>query len=167
MSSFSEGSDSSEAQAVAGSSTEHNVQWIPGHCMYKPGLVFQMPDCPLGQVWRKGHYRNMPSVQDTHKYVHRFTKKLTHRVARHPQLCPSFQDLIEFKDCMKMVKRSLQSYLLKQPPPSKAQVKQYVNNLVERVIYCTGTRLQHDCYFQADTKTRKYIETKARRYAEF
>lgn len=144
---------------------ERKVQWIPAHCMYKPGLRMQMPGCPMGYIWRKGHHRNMPSVKDTHKYVHRFTKKLTHQIARHPVLCPSFEHLIEFKDCIQLVKRSLQSYLLKQP--TKAQVKKYVDHLVDRVIYCTGRRLQNECFFQPDARVRKYIEARARRYAEF
>lgn len=149
----------------SGGDEERKVQWIPGHCMYKPDLRLQMPNCPMGYIWRSGHYRNMPSVEDTHKFMHRFTKKLKHRVARHPQLCPSFENLIEFKDCFKLVKRSLQNYLLKNP--SKAQIKQYVDRLVDRVLYCTGRRLQHDCYFQPTTKARKYIENRAKRYADF
>lgn len=140
------------------------VQWIPGHCMRKQGLTVQMPDCPVGYVWRDGHNRRMPSVQDTHKFLHRFTKKVKHVVARHPNLCPQpFKDFYEFQDCLKWVVRSLKSYLLKNPYPSRRKIKLYIDHLVDRVIYCTGTRLQNQCYFQPTAKVRKYIENRIER----
>lgn len=135
---------------------EPGEQWIPGHCMYKPNLTLQTPRCPVGYSWRKGHYRRMPSVESTHKFMNRFERRLKHRVARNPEQCPSFENLEEFQDCMRLVRRSLQSYLLKNP--TRSQAKQYVDHLVERVFMCTGQKLQDECYFQPTTVARRYIE---------
>ena len=131
--------------------------FVPGHCIVKPGLKIQYPNCPLGQVWRSGHYRTKPSVESTHKFMNRFTRKLKHRLARHPTRCGPFQTLPEFEDCMRGVKRSLQSFLLKNP--SRSQIRNYIDYLVERVFTCTGRRLERQCYFQPTTIARKHIET--------
>lgn len=137
-------------------------QWIPGHCMYKPNLDIQMPNCPRSYVWRKGHYRRMPSVESTHKFMNQFEKKLKHKLNKHPNECPSFQNLEEFQDCMRLVKRSLQSYLLKNP--TRSQVKTYVEHLANRVFYCTGRKLQDQCYFHPTTVARRYIESQVQQY---
>jgi hypothetical protein len=135
------------------------VQWIPGHCVRSNRIRVQMPDCPQGYVWRTGHYRRMPTVEQTHKFLHQFTRELRHVVARHPNICPQpFQNFAEFKDCLKWVVRSLKSYLLKNPYPSRRKIKKYIDHLVNRVIYCTGLKLQNQCYFQPTAEVRKYIE---------
>ena len=123
-----------------------------------------MPDCPLGYVKRKGHYRRKPSKESTHKFMNRFHRQLRHTMARHPETCPPFQDLEEFTDCMRLVKRSLQSYLLKNPTMS--QVKDYVDHLVHRVFYCTGRRLQDQCHFQPTTLARHHIERSVQQYVD-
>lgn len=106
----------------------------------------------------------MPSVESTHIYMNRFFKKMKHQVARHPRRCPRFQDLEEFHDCMRMVQHSLQSYLLKNP--TKSQVKKYVDHLVTRVFYCTGRKLQNECYFKPTTRARRYVERSVQQYVD-
>ena len=143
-------------------------QWIPGHCMVKRRAELEEEeekasvDCPKGYVYRNGHYRNMPSTKATHpfrstpRYLNRFHRQLRHRVARHPMACPPFQTLEEFQDCSRMVRRSLESYLMKQP--TRTQVKQYIDYLVNRVFTCTGRKLQNRCYFHPTTTAKKLLE---------
>lgn len=132
--------------------------WVPGHCMKRPGLEVQYPSCPVGSTWRKGFYRRVPPTEATHKFMNRFVRKLKHRLARHPNTCGPFLTLNEFHDCMRGVERSMQSFLLKTPAPTRSQIRQYTDYLIERVFYCTGTKLEQTCFFQPTTVARKYIE---------
>jgi hypothetical protein len=137
-------------------------QWVPGHCMYKPQLKLQSSNCPTGYVWRKGHYRKKPSVESTHKYFKRFDKKIKNTFAKHPVLCQGFETLDEFQNCLKLVKRSMQSFLLKNP--SRSEIKKYSQHLIDKVIFCAGRKLQDKCYFQPTTKVRRYIEARLPRH---
>jgi hypothetical protein len=141
---------------------QQKQRWVPGHCMYKPGVKVQNNSCPVGYVWRKGHYRREPSVESTHKYFRKFDNKLQRTFARHPVLCQGFETLPEFQNCLNLVRRSMKAFLLKNP--SRSQIKKYAEHLVDRVIFCAGKRLQDTCYFQAGTKVKRYIEARMARY---
>ncbi len=140
------------------------MQWIPGHCVYKPGLATQLPNCPIGYAWRKGHYRRKPSVEATHKYMNRFEKKMKHEISRHPVLCQGFENLGEFKNCLRLIRQSMQSFLLKNP--TRTEIKKYSDHLVASVILCAGRRLQNQCFFQPTTKVKRYIEKQIAKYID-
>ena len=138
--------------------------WIPGHCMKRQNLAVQDPNCPLGYTWRKGHKRNPAPVEETHKYMHKFSKTVAHVLARNPVLCQNFEDLPQFKNCLLLVKKSLQSFFLKSP--SKAEVRRYLEHLIDRTIKCAGMKLQDQCYLQPTTKMRRYIRNTVQRYVD-
>lgn len=131
-------------------------QWIPGHCAYNPRASVQSSKCPINHVWRKGHIRRKPSVESTHKYFKKFDNKVKQVFAKHPVLCQGFETLEEFQDCLKLVRRSMQSFLLKNP--SRSEIKDYSEHLIDRVILCAGRKLQNKCYLKPTTKMRRYIE---------
>lgn len=142
----------------------NNRRFIPGHCMYKPKLKAQMPNCPYGHVWRKGHYRRVPTVEETHKFMKHFYKRVWRNMARHPEVCANVLERPEFIDCLKLIKKGIQSFLLKNP--TRSQLRKYADHVVDRVILCTGRRLQNTCYVDPTTKLRRHIEQRMSRYID-
>jgi hypothetical protein len=138
--------------------------WVPGHCMRRRNLKVQDPNCPIGYTWRKGHKRRPAPVEETHKHMHKFHKRVSHVLAKNPVLCQHFEDLEEFENCLLLIKKSMQSFFLKYP--SKEEVKRYADHLVDRTIMCAGTKLQNTCYLQPTTKMRRYIERTMQQYIE-
>ena len=155
---------SSSSPDSSSSIRSSNRTWIPGHCMKKRNLTVQNPNCPLGYTWRRGHKRRPAPVEETHKYMHKFSKTVAHVLARHPVLCQNFENLPQFKNCLLLVKKSLQSFFLKNP--SKAEVQRYLEHLIDRVIKCAGMKLQDQCYLQPTTKMRRYIRNTVKRYVD-
>ena len=133
-------------------------QWIPGQCVSSPRVTVQSASCPTGYVWRKGHFRKKPSVESTHKYFKKFDNKVKRVFVKHPVLCQGFETLEEFQDCLKMVRRSMQAFLLKNP--SRSEIKDYSEHLIDRVILCAGKKLQNKCYFQPTVQVRRYINAR-------
>jgi hypothetical protein len=139
------------------------MQWIPGHCVYSPHIKTQLSNCPTNYTWRKGHYRQVTPRQEE-KYMKRVRRKVRTVLAKHPTLCGPFQDLEAFQNCLLLVRKSLQSFLLKNP--TRTQVRQYTDHLVNRVIYCTGKRLQAQCYFKPNNEVRQFIENRMKKYVD-
>lgn len=146
------------------SPSDPDVVFVPGHCMYRPNMKVMDDECPYGYTWREPHYRRKPKPQDRDKYMNRFQRKLTHRLAKHPVLCGEFEDLDEFQNCMRQVEKTMRSYLLTNP--SRSAIRGFTNLLVERVITCAGKRLQHRCHLQPTTRMRRYIEREIAQHIE-
>lgn len=160
---------SSSASSNEGGESSSSIRsssrtWIPGHCMRRQNLKVQDPNCPMGYTWRQGHKRRPASVEDTHKHMHKFHKRVSNVLAKNPIVCEHFENLDEFQNCLLLVKKSLQSFFLKHP--TKAQIKQYADHLVNRTISCAGRRLQNRCYLQPTTKMRRYIERTMKQYID-
>lgn len=156
----SSGSSSSRSSGSS-PSNDPNVKYIHGHCMYRPNAGAMDDDCPFGYVWRNGHYRRKPGLI---KYVNRFERKVRHRLAKHPVLCEEFENLDEFHNCMRMVEKTMEAFLLRNP--SSSAIRKFTNHLVERVITCAGKKLRDRCFLQPTPRMRRYIENEIAQYTE-